>query len=223
MSCGAMHEFALVLDKAGFDATLVQEVVNSKGNKMAKTMFDALKPITISTETTPAELEPSLVLKINRNKYFNSIDTFPGLTIWKGTVDKFDLEGQDEQDKRSLTISEIDFAKVNFKHHLLGKEPYITGEVALTRAKESGEIRLDPAIGESLWLDYETKKKKSVLEAIFLTKKVKWFELLTPLCGDSIDSRCTLCFYRDGSRWHRSYNWLKYNRTAGNVSASLVS
>lgn len=42
MSCGEMHEFALVLDKAGFDADLVQRIVNSKDNKHAKMMYDAL-------------------------------------------------------------------------------------------------------------------------------------------------------------------------------------
>ena len=42
MSCGAMHEFALVLDKAGFDADLVQKIVNSRGNKQAKAMYAAL-------------------------------------------------------------------------------------------------------------------------------------------------------------------------------------
>ncbi len=42
ISCGAMHEFALVLDKAGFDADLVQRVVNSRGNKLALSMYAAL-------------------------------------------------------------------------------------------------------------------------------------------------------------------------------------
>ena len=37
-----MHEFALVLDKAGFDANLVQKIVNSRGNKQAKAMYAAL-------------------------------------------------------------------------------------------------------------------------------------------------------------------------------------
>lgn len=46
MSCGAMHEFALVLDKAGFDADLVQRVVNSRGNKQAKAMY-----ATVATDT----------------------------------------------------------------------------------------------------------------------------------------------------------------------------
>src|SRR3989344_1307137 len=42
LSCGAMHEFALVLDKAGFDAEMIQRVVNSRGNKQAKAMYAAL-------------------------------------------------------------------------------------------------------------------------------------------------------------------------------------
>ena len=42
MSCGSMHKFALVLDKAGFDADLVEKIVNSKGNKHAKMMYATL-------------------------------------------------------------------------------------------------------------------------------------------------------------------------------------
>jgi len=42
MSCGEMHEFALSLDKAGFDADLVQKIVNSKGNECAENMYAAL-------------------------------------------------------------------------------------------------------------------------------------------------------------------------------------
>lgn len=37
-----MHEFALVLDKAGFDSQVVQRVVNSRDNKLAKAMYAAL-------------------------------------------------------------------------------------------------------------------------------------------------------------------------------------
>mgnify|MGYP001617681000 FL=1 len=42
LSYGAMHEFALVLDKAGFDAEMIQGVINSRGNKQAKAMYAAL-------------------------------------------------------------------------------------------------------------------------------------------------------------------------------------
>lgn len=42
MSCGQMHEFALVLDKAGFDANLVQKVVSSRGNELAEAMYAAV-------------------------------------------------------------------------------------------------------------------------------------------------------------------------------------
>ena len=42
MSCGAIHEFALVLDKAGFNADLVQNIVNSRGNEYAKAMYESI-------------------------------------------------------------------------------------------------------------------------------------------------------------------------------------
>ncbi|MBI2100271.1 MAG: hypothetical protein HYT48_02955 [Candidatus Vogelbacteria bacterium] len=39
---GQMHEFALVLDKAGFNADIVQEIISSRGNKKAETMLASL-------------------------------------------------------------------------------------------------------------------------------------------------------------------------------------
>ena len=42
ISCGRMHEFAILLDKAGFNSDLIQEIINSKDNKLAKAMFDAI-------------------------------------------------------------------------------------------------------------------------------------------------------------------------------------
>lgn len=60
MSCGEMHEFALVLDKAGFNADLVHKIVNSKGNKHAKEMYVALtkdeNKIVETTHTSNASL-----------------------------------------------------------------------------------------------------------------------------------------------------------------------
>jgi hypothetical protein len=37
-----MHEFALVLDKAGFDADRVQKITTSRGNKLAKQMLASI-------------------------------------------------------------------------------------------------------------------------------------------------------------------------------------
>ena len=41
MGIGALHEALLKLDKAGFDADLMQKIATSKGNKIAKAMFVA--------------------------------------------------------------------------------------------------------------------------------------------------------------------------------------
>lgn len=48
-----MHEFALVLDKAGFNADLVQQIVNSRANKMARAMYGSL-----AEPTKPVSAEP---------------------------------------------------------------------------------------------------------------------------------------------------------------------
>ncbi len=37
-----MHEFAICLDKAGFDADLVQKIISARNNKMAKAMLSAI-------------------------------------------------------------------------------------------------------------------------------------------------------------------------------------
>ena len=39
---GKTHEFMLALKKAGFDDNLIQQIVNSRGNKQAKAMYAAL-------------------------------------------------------------------------------------------------------------------------------------------------------------------------------------
>ncbi len=55
MSYGAMHEFALVLDKAGFDADLVQKIVNSRRNKLAEAMYGVLTKDVRDRSTEPTD------------------------------------------------------------------------------------------------------------------------------------------------------------------------
>ncbi len=42
ISCGKMHELAIALDKAGFDSSLVQKIISSKNNTLAKAMYEAI-------------------------------------------------------------------------------------------------------------------------------------------------------------------------------------
>ncbi len=72
MSCGAMHEFALVLDKAGFNADIVYGVVNSKGNKQAEAMLAALP------NGTPTK---DLVKSSASNDYFELIYESAYITV----------------------------------------------------------------------------------------------------------------------------------------------
>jgi hypothetical protein len=42
MSCGAMHEFALALDRAKFDASLIHRIINAPSNTLAQAMYAAV-------------------------------------------------------------------------------------------------------------------------------------------------------------------------------------
>lgn len=50
---GKMHEFAICLDKAGFNSDLVQRIVNARGNKLAKAMLT-----TVNGEQTDERFDP---------------------------------------------------------------------------------------------------------------------------------------------------------------------
>ena len=97
MSCGAMHEFALVLDKAGFDAELIQRVVNFRGNKLAKAMYDGLK---------------SGVMLEDR---FELVNTF-GIVVPKGYDHKKRLDSFREEHRKAFHYYDDDINDQNFGH-----------------------------------------------------------------------------------------------------------
>ena len=75
MSCGAMHEFALVLDKAGFTAGIVHEIVNSRGNKMAKTMLTSVQT-EASTEKFSLLVDLGIITVPNDYDHATALDKF---------------------------------------------------------------------------------------------------------------------------------------------------
>ncbi len=84
LSLGVMHEFALVLDKAGFNADLVKKVVNSRGNKLAKMMYSSLaeKPAVAPTGAQPFTGNPdkSFAEKLYM-KLFGKVPDFSNLFV----------------------------------------------------------------------------------------------------------------------------------------------
>jgi hypothetical protein len=92
------------------------------------------------------------VLSIDRTTPFNPA-AFIGnaWTIWRGPADGTGLDGDEEQDERSLALTTIDLTTVRIETMLTEGERLITGEERLTRLKEKNHIRLDAKVFQTLW------------------------------------------------------------------------
>jgi hypothetical protein len=73
-----------------------------------------------------------------------------GWSIWRGPADGDGLQGEEQQDSRSLALQEVDLSQVLFETNLKPDEFRIVGEEKLRRLKEKGVIRLDARIGQAL-------------------------------------------------------------------------
>ena len=90
--------------------------------------------------------------KIIRPISFNPAEFIgKGYSIWRGPVDGNGLEGDEEQDVRSLSLTEVDFTKVFFNNAINKNWDLITGEEKLKRLKSSGCILIDFRFGAALY------------------------------------------------------------------------
>jgi len=123
----------------------------------------------------------------------------------------------EEQDKRSLLVTEIDFSKVTFETCLNPVEGWITGEGKLLRHARAGHILSDAKIGQDL---YEEEGQKT-LEYLYKEKGVTWFELLGTVLRHPSGRLSALCLYRVDGCWCRDYAWLDDRRDADDLSLVL--
>jgi hypothetical protein len=91
-------------------------------------------------------------LHLDRSKPFNPAEFIgAGWGIWRGLADGNGLEGEEEQDARSLVITEVDLNKVILDATLNAGENYITGEERLRRLEKKVATKMDAAIFQALW------------------------------------------------------------------------
>ena len=81
------------------------------------------------------------IISIDRSKPFDSTEF-----ICKGWF-------FDEEDRRSIALTEVDLFKVRFKTMLKRGEESIVGEEKLMRLKKAGNVRLDAKVFHVLWED----------------------------------------------------------------------
>ncbi len=150
----------------------------------------------------------SKIVKIDRSKPFDPVSF-----IGKG----WNIE---EQDERSLALTELDLTKVQFKTILKDNEKIVEGEKKLRRLKEAGYIRLDARIFQTLWenqyLIPEKWKEKTEDNIIFI-----YFDGTILRCPSG--SRCVLSLCWLDGEWDWGYSWLEGDWRVGGPSAVLAS
>lgn len=126
----------------------------------------------------------------------------------------------DEQDERSLKLTEVDLSMVDFVTMLKSGEKYITGEERLKRLKEFGSTRLDAKIFQTLW-ENQHLIPESWKDKVNGETRLIYFD------GTVLRSpggrRYTLYLCWIDSRWHWDYFWLGNFRFANDPSAVLAS
>ena len=164
--------------------------------------------------------EPSII-SINRTTPFNPAKFLgEGWSIWKGPIDGDGLSGEEEQDNRSLALTELDLSNIRFEICLQKGENYITGEEKLKRLKKADFIRLDASIfltlrqNQHLVPDCWKEKTNGNTTFIFFDG--------TTLRGP-FGYRRTLYLYFGDGRWGWNYYWLVSARGSGSPSAVLAS
>lgn len=165
----------------------------------------------------------SQILKIDHTNPFNPAEFIgQGWTIWRGPADGNGLEGEEEQDARSLVLTELDLSIILLETHLKNGEVSTTGEERLKRLDAANRIKLDAKAFQTLWENRdklpERFKQKTNGNTTFI------------FCDGTVlrspdGRRYTLCFcwHADSRRWYWDYYWLSDGRRANDPSACLAS
>jgi len=163
----------------------------------------------------------STILHINRITPFNPALFIEekGYSIWRGPTDGDGLSGDEEQDERSLALTEVDLSKIRFETCLKAGKISITGEERLLRLKAANYIRLDAKIFQALW-EHKDKIPESWKERVNGNIRFIFFDG-TVLRGPDGDRYVLyLCWNDDG--WHWNYDWLACGWDANYPSAVLA-
>jgi hypothetical protein len=153
-----------------------EALINKLGGVKRAKLFLSGQLIVVSPDQV---FKPS-TLNIDRTNPFDPAKFIgEGWSIWRGPKDKSDpkyskgLEGDEEQDRRSLAITEIDPAKLLIQTGLKDKETTIVGEEKRARLLLES-IQADAKIGEALYKE----EGQATLKWLHKTLNVTWLEFL---------------------------------------------
>ena len=156
--------------------------------------------------TMSAKTEVSSVIPINRSKKFNPT---------KFTGERLMIE---EQDERSLALTEVDLTSIRFELMLDQGETWVRGEKKLTRLEAAGHIRLDAWIFQTLW-ENQHLIPSSWKERTNGNRTFIYFDG-TVLRGPD-DRRFVLCLFWGDGQWNWQCPWLGCEWSVSDPSAVL--
>lgn len=158
------------------------------------------------------------ILTIDRATPFNPTAFIgAGWSIWRGPINGNGLKGAEEQDRRSLKLTEVDFSRVSFETCLEGSETRITGEEKLRRHESAGHICLDAKVGQALF-EEEGHKTLNWLKDRGITR----MEFPGTILRGPYGFRYVLYLYWHAGRWYWHDDWLGHGRNAHRPSAVLT-
>jgi len=129
--------------------------------------------------------------------------------FWKGSKNGDGLKGEEERDKASLVLMEVDFEKADFLTCLEQGERSITGEEKLIRLRKLNRPLYGATQFMGLWQDYQQNKDQSVLEKLYQQKGVTYVDFFGDILRNPHGCRRVLCLCRRGvGSWHWYYYWL---------------
>lgn len=162
------------------------------------------------------------VIPIDRTNPFNPAEFIDaGWSFWRGPADGDGLEGELEQDARSLSMPEVDLSKILLETHLKTRETYTTGEERIKRIIAAGEVRVDLGVFKTLW-------DNKVLIPLRFKEKTNNNTTFIFFDGQTLRSpgggRCTLYLYlNDNGQWYWLVRRLGRDRGVDRPSAVLAS
>ena len=164
---------------------------------------------------------PGGIIQIPRLTPFNPAQFLgSGWSIWRGPVDGDGLSGDEDQDKRSLALTQLDMSQIQLVTCLKEGETSITGEERVRRLKKTNHIRLDTRVFQTLWENKDSipeswkEKTNNNTTSIFFDG--------TPLRSPFGD-RYVLCLDWRGGEWDWYYYWLESDWNVNSPSAVLAS
>ena len=204
----------------------MSNIIGADAAKLAGLQIDLLQKVR-SGQVTLAQLEWfNNLTKEARDLFCNGVYAISEPKIIPidrtRSFDLVKLLGQgwtiEEQDERSLTLTQVNLANVRLEHMLKKGEDRITGEEKLKRLKKAGQIRLDIKVFQILWENKawipEAWKQKTNDNTTFV------FFVGTVLRYPN-GNRGVLCLYWHDGQWHWGDSSLNSGWSACGPSAVL--